>query len=83
MIKYLLPLLVVVSVLFTGTAMAQDSKTVYSKKTVVDFSDVTIEGELVKPEGSYIATRKASRFNKLIKVRENFNPEMVKSVDYL
>ena len=61
----------------------EEDKVVYRKKTVIDFSDVTIEGELTKPEGSYFAARKAAKFNKLIKVREDFVPEMLKSVDHL
>ncbi|MFT3836324.1 MAG: hypothetical protein QM723_04935 [Myxococcaceae bacterium] len=28
-------------------------KTVFRKKTVIDFTDVAVEGELTKPEGSY------------------------------
>lgn len=75
--------------LSAGVAYAQDNvireadKTVFKAKTVVDFSDVTIEGELTKPEGSYIASRKNTNFNTLIRLRENFIPEMVRSVDNL
>ena len=75
--------------LMGGLAIAQDMpdepgyKTVYKSKTVIDFSDVTIEGELTKPEGSYLGTRKSSQFNKLILVREDFRPELLMSVDNL
>jgi RNase P/RNase MRP subunit p29 len=61
----------------------ESDKVVYKKKTVIDFSDVTIEGELVKPEGSYIVNRKKTKFKNLIKVRANFRPELTKSVDAL
>lgn len=65
-------------------ALAQDKdKVVYKQKTIIDFSDVTIQGELTKPEGSYISSRKESAFQRLIKVRENFYPELLKSVDKL
>ena len=56
---------------------------VYKKKTVVDFNDVTLEGELTKPEGSYLVDKKKARFSSLIKLRDNFLPELQKSVDNL
>ena len=76
---------VVIGLIFVMSAFAQEGevRTTYKKRTVVDFSDVTIEGELTKPQGSYISTRRSSRFNKLIKIRENFIPEMDISVDNL
>jgi len=70
-------------------AFAQDKviqeadKTVFRKKTVIDFTDVAVEGELTKPEGTYALSRKKTQFRSLIKVRENFVPELQKSVDNL
>ena len=61
----------------------ESDKVVYKKKTVIDFSDVTIEGELVKPEGSYIVNRKKTRFRNLITVRSDFRPELTRSADHL
>jgi len=58
-------------------------KTVYKKKTVIDFNDVTLEGELTKPEGSYILNRRKTRFGSLIKLRDNFNDELRRSSDNL
>ncbi|MBX5484062.1 MAG: hypothetical protein IRZ16_19735 [Myxococcaceae bacterium] len=73
-----------------GTAVQAEEKviqeadrTVYRKKTVIDFSDVAVEGELTKPEGSYNVSKKKTRFDSLIKVRTDFNPELRKSVDNL
>jgi hypothetical protein len=83
---------VVVALLGASPALAQDGdvkiiqeadKTIYRKKTVIDFTDVTVEGELTKPEGSYLLNRKKTDFQSLIKVRDNFNPELQKSVDNL
>jgi hypothetical protein len=74
---------------FAAPAVAQDSyvqegdKTVYSKKTVIDFSDVNIEGELTKPEGSYVKNRKKTRFRNLIEMRGDFRPELSRSVSKL
>ncbi|HYX93307.1 MAG TPA: hypothetical protein VE782_17195, partial [Myxococcaceae bacterium] len=58
-------------------------RTVYRKKTVIDFTDVSVEGELTKPEGSYSVSKKKTRFDSLIKVRTDFNPELKQSVDNL
>ncbi len=58
-------------------------KTVFKKKTVIDFNDVTLEGELTKPEGSYLINRKRTKFGNLIKLRNDFLPELQKSADNL
>ena len=62
---------------------AGEVQTVYQKTTLLDFSDVTILGELAKPEGSYIMNKKRARFELLIRVRDNFLPEIIKTVDHL
>jgi hypothetical protein len=61
----------------------EGDKTVFSKKTVIDFSDVNIEGELTKPEGSYVKNRKKTRFRNLIEMRGDFRPELARSVNKL
>jgi hypothetical protein len=82
-------LLVLAVFAMSAQAFAQDDavveadKTVYNKKTVIDFSDVNIEGELTKPEGSYIKNRKKTRFRNLIELRGNFRPELARSVSKL
>ncbi|MCX7944682.1 MAG: hypothetical protein N2746_09270 [Deltaproteobacteria bacterium] len=79
--------LFVLLLMFTSYVYAQEpgpgDKIVYKQKTIIDFSDVTIQGELKKPDGSYISSRKEAQFGRLIKVRENFEPELFKSVDKL
>lgn len=75
--------------LVSTSAFAQDKvvreadKTVFRKKTTIDFTDVAIDGELTKPEGSYSVSKKKTTFKTLIKVRDNFNPELQKSVENL
>lgn len=61
----------------------EEDRVVYKQKTVVDFNDVTLEGELTKPEGSYGMARKRANFSSLIKMRNSFLPELQKSVDNL
>lgn len=65
------------------TVVQEADKTVFRKKTVIDFTDVAVEGELTKPEGSYAISKKKTTFKTLIKVRSDFNPELQKSVDNL
>ncbi len=60
-----------------------EESVIYKKTTIIDFSDVTITGELTKPEGSYLMNKKKATFNLLINVRDNFLPEMLKTVDNL
>ena len=70
-----------------ATAFAQDSgaksngKTEYKKKTQYDFEDDVVEGELLKPEGDFVGSRAKTKQSSLIKIREDFVPEMVKSVN--
>ncbi len=67
-----------------GPKVVQEAdKVVVRKRTVIDFNDVTVEGELTKPEGSYAISKKKTTFKTLIKVRDNFNPELQKSTDNL
>lgn len=61
----------------------EEDRVVYKKKTVVDFGDVTLEGELTKPDGVYTMGLKRATFSSLIKLRNNFLPELQKSVDNL
>ena len=56
---------------------------VVRKRTVIDFKDVTVEGELTRPEGSYVLNRNRTRFRSLVRLRDNFNPELQKSADNL
>ena len=67
-----------------GPKVVQEAdKVVIRKRTVIDFNDVTVEGELTKPEGSYLLNRNKTRFQSLIRLRDNFNPELQKSADNL
>ena len=71
--------------LFGGVALAQSGgdRVSYKKRTVIDLSGAVIEGELTKPEGSYIVNRKLSRFSTLIQVRMHFLTELEDSANEL
>jgi hypothetical protein len=74
-------LLTVLSLALPGTVNA--GEVVYKKHTVVDFGDDTVEGDLSKPDGQYLESRKRFRHQRLIKVRENFRPEILQSISNL
>ena len=44
---------------------------------------VNVEGDLTKPEGSYVLERRKAGFESRIKIRKGFEPELQKSVDSL
>jgi hypothetical protein len=76
-------LLIATVLLFAVPALAQDDKVVYKKKTMIDLSGAVIEGELTRPEGSYIVNRKLSKFSTLIQARGDFNFELLGSANDL
>jgi hypothetical protein len=51
------------------------------KKTNIDFEDELVEGELKKPELFYLLQKKQFNFKRLIKLREDFLPEMRRDGD--
>jgi hypothetical protein len=48
-----------------------------------DFSGDNIEGELIKPDGEMVNSRKFAEHTSLIRVRQDFIREIVKSADNL
>lgn len=47
----------------------------------VDFDRVNVYGETVKPDVKYLAEHQRPVFNPLVHLRENWDPEMLASVD--
>lgn len=80
--------------IFSGSVLAQEggaaapapaggggSSVSYKKETKYDFDDDTVEGDLVRPDGEFVDTRKGAKQSSLITIRVNFIPEMMKSVE--
>jgi len=61
------------------TAGAAASKGGGSKKTTINFEDQLIEGQAQKPELFYLLQQRNNNFKRLIRLRENFLPEMRKT----
>ena len=75
--------LLIIGLLLSTPVMADDTKepkVVYKKKTEIDFENLDIEGQLVKPQGALLLERKKANFNPLIKLRQDFDVEMSESV---
>ncbi len=65
-----------------GIAFAQgDVK--YAEKTEYSFDDDVVTGDLVRPDGELTIVRKKGKERSLIRVRQHFIPEMLKSVENL
>jgi len=71
--------------LLTALAYGQedDRRTRYQKETEIDFDGIEISGELIKPQGALIVERSGVKFNPLIELRTDFNPEMAASVNLI
>ena len=64
-------------------ASAQDAKAQqpqpkveYEKKTVINFEDDTIEGDLKRPDGEYVEARRKVDHSNLIKIREEWRDKV-------
>lgn len=75
--------------LLAGTALAQPKGNDKApaggsgKVKVYDFSGDTIEGDLIKPEGSTVDARDFAKHSSLITIRKDFIPEIIKSAEDL
>ena len=56
---------------------------IYKKKTEIDFEGVEIEGQFKKPTGAMVSEHKSAIFNSLIQIREEWNQEMMNSVNQI
>jgi hypothetical protein len=70
-IKISLLLLVSVQVSF-----AQDKEKGKSKRTTINFEDQLIKGQNQKPDLLYLLQKKQFNYKRLIRLREDFLPEM-------
>jgi hypothetical protein len=70
-----------------GVASAQDKaaggeeNTQYKAKTVYDFDDDTVEGDLQRPDGELVDSLRKTKQSSLIEIRKDFIPEMLKSLE--
>lgn len=76
----------------TGAALAQDKggakagaggdeNVQYKAKTVYDFEDDMVEGDLQRPDGELVDSLRKVKHSSLIEIRKDFIPEMLKSLE--
>jgi hypothetical protein len=56
---------------------------VYQKRMVIEFSEIKLSGEVVRPSEVYIIARTRTHFTPMLKVRTDFRDELLKSIDSL
>jgi len=64
--------------LLAAPAAAQEDNT-----TSYDFEDDLVQGDLVRPDGENLMVRRRGARESLIRIREHFIPELLKSVENL
>ena len=74
-------------VLLVTMALAMPAASVSAQEdegaTTYDFDDDLVSGDLVRPDGEQLIVRRRGRRGTLIRPREHFIPEMLKSVEDL
>ena len=58
-----------------------DDNVAYKAKTVYDFEDDTVEGDLQRPDGELVDSMRKVKHSSLIEIRKDFIPEMLKSLE--
>jgi len=89
LLRIITVLMMVMSV-WMGSAFAQTSSTTTTtttttakkeRKATLNFEDELVEGGTQKPELFYLFQKKNFNYKRLIKLRENFLPEMRRSTE--
>lgn len=77
--NWIIKTLVLSLLLLSTVSMAQNKKK--PKRTVIDFEEDLIQGDRTNPELFYLLERKQFNYKKLIRLRENFLPEMRRTAE--
>jgi hypothetical protein len=77
-------LLIILTIAAPLLAVAQEktqaqAKVEYEKKTVINFEDDTIEGDLKRPDGEYVEARQKVDHSNLIRIREDWRDKVMQS----
>jgi hypothetical protein len=73
--------LVVVSLSFGGVAVAQQPGAPKDEAKELNFEDDVIEGSFLKPDSSLVEGEKRGGAGSLLKIRQDFVAEIVKSAE--
>ncbi|MDH5674140.1 MAG: hypothetical protein OEZ06_18435 [Myxococcales bacterium] len=75
--------LLMVAVVLGASAMALPTQAQDDNQTSYDFEDDLVQGDLVRPDGENLMVRRRGARESLIRIREHFIPELLKSVENL
>jgi hypothetical protein len=64
-----------------GAAAGGEENVQYKAKTVYDFEDDMVEGDLQRPDGELVDSLRKVKHSSLIEIRRDFIPEMLKSLE--
>lgn len=76
-------LLILASLVLPTLAFAQQGGVIYEDETSYDFDDEFIDGQVVRPDGELVSGVRHGKESSLIRIRADFLPEMVQSVEDL
>lgn len=71
------------SLVFSGALLLVVSAASAQEETSYDFEDDLVQGDLVRPDGENLMVRRKGARQSLIRIREHFIPELLKSVENL
>ena len=77
---------VVAAMMFMGIAYGQanvETKVIYKQVTEINGEEVLIDGAMVKPGMSFIHPRSKLNFTPMIRLKQNFDKELISSTDKL
>jgi len=66
-----------------ATGQSGDEGVVYQQETTYDFDGEDLTGNLIRPDGENITGDQRGKTSSLINIRQDFIPEMLKSVETL
>jgi len=78
-----LAMIAILNLAGVGAAYAQGASdnATYKSKTVYDFEDDNVEGDLQRPDGELVNSINKAQHESLIEIRKDFIPEMLKSLE--
>lgn len=65
----------------SASATGQKAKSSDNRRTTINFEDELVEGSARKPELFYLLQKKQFNYKRLIRLRENFLPEMRRTAE--
>ncbi|MBK8204657.1 MAG: hypothetical protein IPK68_20895 [Bdellovibrionales bacterium] len=81
-IRVIISLVMTLSFLvISASTLGEEAGDAKKRRTSINFEDELIEGEVKKPELFYLLQKKQFNFKRLIKLRENFLPEMRRTAE--